>query len=521
MLSIQKGVSRASSSVSGVSALVRTSKRTWTSGGNRRPLLTFLGHNGRGLLPSTPTSSSILKIRAVLGATSMTRSHPQQQVLGFHSSSNAMSAAAAGKKDYYEVLGLDRNASKDDIKKAYFKLAKKYHPDINKDDPKAGEKFSEIQNAYEVLTDDGKRQAYDQFGSEGVDMHEQGYDPNSMGGVGGMGGFGGHGGMGGFGGLDPEDIINQFFGGGGGMRGGRKKSNRPRRGADLQAEMTVAFMDAVNGCTREIDVTKKAQCGTCDGTGSADKSKPSVCSVCGGSGMQTMQNGYFQVSTTCRACGGEGMSIQNPCGTCRGIGAVDEKESVEVTVPPGVDTGVNMRLAGKGDAGERGGPSGHLFVKIRVKPDPFFEREGADVHVNVPISVSQAILGSTMSVPTVKGEVELKIPPGSQPNDRLVLRGRGIRMLNTHSYGNQYVHLKVQIPKSLSKRQRELVEEFAAEEDDNQRESMCRWSMGIRFQHAISTYCLVSFSIIADPKFSFLRETLHRMRNMWSQSSCQ
>lgn len=247
--------------------------------------------------------------------------------------------------------------------------------------------------------------------------------------------------------------------------------NRPRRGADLQAEMTVSFMDAVNGCTREIDVTKKAQCGTCDGTGSADKSKPSVCSVCGGSGMQTMQNGYFQVSTTCRACGGEGMSIQNPCGTCRGSGAVDEKESVEVTVPPGVDTGVNMRLAGKGDAGERGGPSGHLFVKIRVKPDPFFEREGADVHVNVPISVSQAILGSTLSVPTVKGEVELKVPAGSQPNDRLVLRGRGIRMLNTHSYGNQYVHLKVQIPKSLTKRQQELIEEYAAEEEHSHESS--------------------------------------------------
>jgi len=346
--------------------------------------------------------------------------------------------------DFYEVLGVSRDATAAEIKKQYYKLAKKLHPDQNSSDPQAGAKFAKLQNAYEVLSDDKRRAQYDQFGAEGANME---------------GGF--PGGVG----FDAEDLLSQMFGGGfrNAARGGA--ANAVRRGAAIHTQVSIPFMDAVNGTTRHVTVYANASCDSCDGTGSKDKSKPTTCKACRGSGQQTVQRGFFAMSTPCNVCNGEGMTVPNPCKDCRGSGVKRKSKTIEVAIPAGVDNDVNVRLQGQGDAGERGGPAGHVFVQIKVEPDPFFERDGADVHVKVPVSVSQCALGATVSIPTLKGEVDLKVPAGSQPGDQLLLRGRGIKKLNSTSHGNQYVHLNLVIPKKLTERQKTLYEDLKKEEE--------------------------------------------------------
>jgi len=243
-----------------------------------------------------------------------------------------------------------------------------------------------------------------------------------------------------------------------------RRSSAARRGRDIESVLTLSFMEAVNGCSKSVNVDVQTPCEPCGATGSADRSKPTTCPTCKGTGQQAMQSGFFAALVTCRTCGGEGTVVKNACKSCGGSGAVRKSKSVQVVVPPGVDSGVTMRLPSQGDSGERGGQPGHLYVNISVEPDPFFQREGADIHVTVPVSLSQAVLGCSLTVPTVRGEVELKIPAGSQPSDKLLLRGRGVKRLDGGTSGNQFVHLKVDIPKKLTPKQRELMEAFALEE---------------------------------------------------------
>ena len=229
--------------------------------------------------------------------------------------------------------------------------------------------------------------------------------------------------------------------------------------------MTLTFMEAVNGCTKMVRAPVEIACDPCGGTGSADRSKPAVCTSCKGTGQQVMQDGFFTVAATCNKCGGEGTTVKNPCKTCSGSGTIRSVKNVEVVVPPGVDTGISMRLPNQGSAGEKGGASGHIYVTINVEADPFFTREEADIHVTIPVRLSAVVLGATITVPTIRGEVELKVPAGSQPTDKLVLRGRGVRRLNGGPPGNQYVHLKVLVPKAMSPKMTEAMKAFAACEE--------------------------------------------------------
>ncbi|CAE7940875.1 dnaJ, partial [Symbiodinium sp. KB8] len=261
------------------------------------------------------------------------------------------------------------------------------------------------------------------------------------------------------------DFMREFFEQAAG--GGRARRRQARsRGSDLQMELTLPFMDAVHGATRSVTVSARTKCPSCDGHGSADKAQPTVCKTCKGQGEVTMQNGFFAVTSTCPSCKGEGTTIANPCRTCTGSGAVQQSKTVEVKIPPGVDTGTTMRLAGEGDVGDLGGPPGHLYLQIKVQADPFFKRKGSDVHVNVPLSISQVALGCTITVPTVGGEVDLRIPPGTQPSDKLVMRNKGIPRVSGSGSGNQYVHVKLTVPTKLTAKQRELFTALAEEEGD-------------------------------------------------------
>jgi len=257
-----------------------------------------------------------------------------------------------------------------------------------------------------------------------------------------------------------REFFGQASGGGRRRRGGATRS----RGSDLQTELTLPFMDAVHGTTTTLNVSARTQCPSCDGHGSADKAPPSVCEQCKGRGEVTMQNGFFHMTTACPACHGEGVTIKNPCRTCTGSGAVQQSKTVEVKIPAGVDTNTTMRLSGEGDVGDLGGPAGNLYINIKVRSDPFFRRTGTDIHINVPLSISQAALGSTVTVPTVAGEVDLRIPAGTQPSDKLVMRNKGVPKMGGKGHGSQYVHVKVAVPKKLTAKQRELFEALAAEE---------------------------------------------------------
>jgi molecular chaperone DnaJ len=364
------------------------------------------------------------------------------------------------KRDYYEVLGVDKNVSKQELKKAYRNLAKQYHPDRNKE-ADAEAKFKEVQEAYDVLSDDQKKQAYDQFGHAGT----QGF-----GGAGGFGGFNG----GGFGGFDAgdfgniNDIFEQFFGGGfGGFSGaGRGQSNKgPQRGNDLEMTLTLDFMEAVFGLETEIKYTRQNSCTRCGGSGAKDPSKVKECDECHGSGtvIRTSNTflGQIQTRATCPTCHGEGKIVREKCPACNGETTRDETEVFKIKVPAGVPDGVTIRYQGKGNAGKKGGTTGDLFLNIEVKPHDIFERRGNDIYMDHEISSVTATLGADVRVPTVHGDVTMKVPSGTQPEHVLKLKGRGGPKFRGDGNGDQYVRLKVKIPTKLSKEQKKIWEQLA------------------------------------------------------------
>ena len=344
------------------------------------------------------------------------------------------------KRDYYEVLGVSKSASGDEIKKAYRRLAMKYHPDRNTDDAEAEAKFKEAKEAYEVLNDSDKRSAYDQFGHDGV----------RGAGMGGPGGFSAEGFSDIFG-----DVFGDIFGGGGGRaRGG------PQRGADLRYTLDISLEDAVKGTQVKIRVPTLVGCETCDGSGAKSGSAPSTCGTCGGAGQVRMQQGFFQVQQTCPKCRGKGRVITDPCGTCRGHGRVEETKTLSVKVPPGVDTGDRIRLSGEGEAGPEGGPPGDLFVQMSVQDHPIFQRDGKHLYCEVPINFADAALGGELEVPTLDGRVKLKIPPETQTGKLFRLRGKGVKPVRGGSTGDLLCRVEVETPVNLTKRQKELLEEF-------------------------------------------------------------
>ncbi|AYF92509.1 molecular chaperone DnaJ [Apilactobacillus bombintestini] len=358
-------------------------------------------------------------------------------------------------KDYYSILGISKDASQDDIKHAYRKMSKKYHPDINKA-PGAEQKFKEINEAYEVLSDENKRRNYDQFGSAD--------GPAGGGFGGGAGGFGGGaGGFSGFGGGGFDDIFSQFFGGGGGRA--QRDPNAPQKGRDLQYQMTVNFEDAVSGKTTTIRYGRETQCDKCHGTGAKEGTQPQTCHQCNGSGYVTsVQNtplGRMQTQHPCPTCGGTGKEIKEKCTKCGGSGHTNESHEVEVKIPAGIDDGQQMRLQGQGEAGKNGGPYGDLFIVFRVKPSKDFQRHGADLSYNQNISFTQATLGSTIKVKTVYGNVEMKVPAGTQSGTTFRLRGKGMPRLNSSSKGDELVTVNIVTPKGLNKQQKQALKAFA------------------------------------------------------------
>ena len=366
------------------------------------------------------------------------------------------------KRDLYEVLGVSKDASDADIKRAYRKLSKQYHPDINKE-AGAEEKFKEIAEAYEILSDSQKRAAYDQYGHAS-------YDPNSGfsgGGFGGFEGFGGFGGQGFSGSYTGgfEDIFDTFFGGGGGRRGNR--ANMPRQGADLQYVMDLTFEEAIFGKEEVIHYHRNAECETCHGTGAKPGTDPVTCSKCHGAGVINVERatpfGRMMSQTTCDVCGGTGQEIKEKCETCHGHKHVEETHKVKVNVPAGVENGNQMPLRGQGEAGVNGGPYGDLYVIFRVGKSDTFEREGADIFYELPINFAQAALGDEVDVPTVHGKVKLKVPAGTQSGTVLRLRGKGAPRLRGGGMGDQHVTVRVVTPKHLTDKQREAMQIFGKE----------------------------------------------------------
>ena len=366
----------------------------------------------------------------------------------------------AEKRDYYEVLGIGKNATDAEIKSAYRKLAKKYHPDLNPGNKEAEEKFKEVNEANDVLSDPQKRQRYDQFGFAGV-------DPNyAAANGGGAGGFGG-----GFGGVDLGAIFGVIFGGGcgggcSGFGGGSstRTANAPRKGHDIQASVILTFEEAAHGCSKKITINRQDTCPDCGGTGAAKGTSPETCPDCGGRGYVVTQQrtpfGVMQSQQPCSHCGGRGTIIRNPCKTCRGTGKTAARKSLEINIPAGIDDDQNIALRGQGDAGSNGGPAGDVIVHVTVKADPMFERDGYDVTIHVPITFSQAVLGDDVEVPTVDGRIVQHIPEGTQSGTKFRLRGQGIQYLNGRGRGDQYVIVDVEIPKKVTRAQREALKAF-------------------------------------------------------------
>lgn len=355
-------------------------------------------------------------------------------------------------KDFYTVLGVERSADEKEIKKAYRKLAMKYHPDRNPDNPEAEEKFKEASMAYEVLSDAEKRAAYDRMGH---DAFEQGM---------GNGGFGG-GGFGGFSGGNFNDIFGDIFGqafGGGGFGGFGGASERPRRGKDLLYTLTLTLEEAVKGCKKQISYAREAVCSTCDGKGAKSASDIVTCSYCHGHGKVSMQQGFFVMQQTCPHCEGTGKQIKNPCPDCHGHGTIEEQETLEVSIPAGMEDGDRVRLSGKGGAGAKGQPAGDLFVEARVQPHEIFERHGADLHMEVPISIATAALGDEIEIPTLDGKIKIKIAEGTQGGKMLRVRGKGVTTLRGRMQGDLICRIVVETPTNLSHEQKELLRQFQA-----------------------------------------------------------
>lgn len=359
----------------------------------------------------------------------------------------------ASGKSYYDILGVSKDADEKEIKSAFRKLAKQYHPDINKE-AGAEAKFKEIGEAYAVLGDAEKRRQYDQFGHEAFTQGAS------------QGGFGG--GFGGFGGFNAEDIdlgsiFGDLFGGGfGGFGGSRRNSNRPRKGQDSLVRVNLTFEEAVFGCKKSIEIDLDTECDACDGKGGSGET---TCSTCGGRGSVTRQQqtflGVMQTTTTCPECNGKGKTYKNICRDCHGDGHVIKNKEIEIEVPEGVDTGHQLRISGKGAAGYNGGPNGDIYIEFRVKEHPLFERKENDIYVDVPITITDAVLGCKKEVPTLTGNVVLDIDSGSQSGDQLRLRGKGVKDPTTNKKGDMYVVLDVIVPDKLDRKQKELFKELA------------------------------------------------------------
>jgi molecular chaperone DnaJ len=343
------------------------------------------------------------------------------------------------KRDYYEVLGVSRNSGQEEIKKAFRQLALTYHPDRNPGDKSAEEKFKEINEAYSVLSDPQKREQYDAYGHAG---------PSGQ-------GFGGFGGFGDLGGV--EDIINDFFGFGTLFGGGRQAS---RRGADLRYNMELSFEEAVFGAEKEIVVPRTGTCADCGGSGARRGTRPEQCAACGGRGHISVQQGFFAFSRTCGRCKGAGQVIKEACPRCKGSGTSRESRPLKVKVPAGVDNGTRLKLRGEGDAAPGGGPTGDLYVVVSVREHPFFVREGEHLLCEVPITFPQAALGAEIEIPTLSGKRKLTVPAGTPSGHEFLLKGEGVAVLNGHRRGNLVIRVVIEIPRKLSKRQRELLSEF-------------------------------------------------------------
>jgi molecular chaperone DnaJ len=367
------------------------------------------------------------------------------------------------KRDYYEILEVSRNASEVEIKKAFKKLAMKYHPDRNQDDADAEEKFKEAKEAYEVLSDAQKRAAYDQFGHAGVDP--------SAGGA----GFGA--------GASFSDIFGDVFGDIFGGGGGRGAGQRVYRGADLRYNLEISLEEAVRGTTVNIRVPSHVACDECGGSGAKRGTSPVTCTTCGGHGQVRMQQGFFSLQQTCPRCHGSGRIIETPCPKCHGHGRVEQQKTLSVKIPAGVDSGDRIRLGGEGEAGENGGPPGDLYVHINVRPHDIFERQGNDLFCEVPISVVTASLGGELEVPTLDGRVKLKIPPESQSGKLFRLRGKGVRSVRGGQTGDLLCRLVVETPVNLTKRQKELLKELDAsmqEDSVNHSPRASGWLDGVK-----------------------------------------
>lgn len=364
----------------------------------------------------------------------------------------------AEKRDYYEVLGIQKGASEDEIKKAYKKLARKYHPDMNPGDKEAEEKFKEVNEANEVLSDPEKKARYDQFGFAGV-------DPNYGAGAGGAGGFGG-----GFDFGDLGDIFGSFFGGGFGG-GQRRNPNAPQRGESIRASVSVSFTDAAFGCEKSVTLERSEMCGTCKGNGCAPGTTPEVCPDCHGTGTVQVRRqtpmGVFASNGPCRKCGGTGRLIHQPCPDCRGGGTVRKRKTIQVTIPAGIDHGQTISLRGQGNAGKNGGPAGDLLITVMVQPHDLFRRDGVDVFCEAPITFTQAVLGAELEIPTIDGKVKYSIPEGTQTGTVFRLKGKGIPVLNGRGRGDQYVTVTIETPRNLNKEQKEALRKFSETVGEN------------------------------------------------------
>lgn len=352
------------------------------------------------------------------------------------------------KRDYYEVLGVPRGATDEEIKKAYRKLAVKYHPDKNPGDKTAEEKFKELGEAYEALSDANKRAAYDQYGHAA-------FDRRAGGGFGGGGGF-----------HDPFDIFREVFGGGGSIfddlfGGARSDPSQPHRGDDLRYDLELTFQEAARGCEKEITVTKPEVCDHCSGSGAEAGSRTRTCTGCGGRGQVITSRGIFSIAQTCPQCQGAGRVIDRPCRECRGTGRREKASKIKLRVPAGVDSGSRLRSAGNGEAGYRGGPPGDLYVVLHVRAHEFFQRDGDDLLCEVPVSFVQAALGAEIEVPTLDGKTTIKVPAGTQPGTMFRLKGRGLKNIQGYGHGDLHVRINVEVPTHLTAAQKAKLQEFA------------------------------------------------------------
>ena len=365
---------------------------------------------------------------------------------------------AAEKRDYYEVLGVNKGASEDEIKKAYKKMARKYHPDLNPDNKEAEEKFKEVNEAYEVLSDSDKKARYDQFGFAGVDPN---YGAGAGGGAYGAGGFD-------FG--DLGDIFGSFFGGGFGSAQ-RRNPNAPQWGESIRLSVTISFEEAAFGCEKEVSVDRYETCAVCHGSGCADGTSPEVCPDCHGSGQVQVRRqtpmGVFATTSPCGRCGGKGRIIKTPCTACRGSGLERKRRTIQAKIPAGIDNGQTISIRGQGHAGKNGGPSGDLLITITVRPHELFRREGTSVLCEAPITFAQAVLGAELEIPTIDGKVKYDLPEGTQSGTTFRLKGKGIPELNGRGRGDQYVTVYIETPRNLNREQKEALKKFAESVGDN------------------------------------------------------